>query len=178
MVCCSGCCGYIGVSILAPVQGASSAVAYFEGILGVSILAPVQGASWSLSSQAVWGSFNSRPCTRGIGFPATVFCLLGVSILAPVQGASAKIHNFFILYLCRMSKILLNIKTKSYQKSINIYPILNLTTFSARTFRTNDNDYSPRKFPIQYQNIITPSCSYVNSFPSVSIRGRQLLPRR
>ncbi len=123
--------------------------------------------------------FNSRPCTRGIfQRSANNVQYDCVSILAPVQGASAKIHNFFILYLCRMSKILLNIKTKSYQKSINIYPILNLTTFSARTFRTNDNDYSPRKFPIQYQNIITPSCSYVNSFPSVSIRGRQLLPRR
>ncbi len=92
------------VSILAPAQGASPQRINAQEIANVSILAPAQGASIApVSHVKSYVCFNSRPRTGGI----------------------RKNIQFFLLYLCRISKILFNnidhILTMIHSTSIQSY---------------------------------------------------------
>ena len=145
--------------------------------------------------------FNSRPRTEGISFHLGLGVLPCVSILAPARRASSFSFISFPSFLsfnsrprtegiCKNRQILLLnfvqiIQNLSFLRNLPLKTTFYIylasqkrSAFFARTSRINLNDPDLRRSSKPYQNMITPSCSNVNSLPSVSIRGRQLLPRR
>ena len=148
----------IMVSILAPARRASLFGSLLRIRTEVSILAPARRASsFSFISFPSFLSFNSRPRTEGICKNRQILLLNFVQIIQNLSFLrNLPLKTTFYIYLASQKR----------------------SAFFARTSRINLNDPDLRRSSKPYQNMITPSCSNVNSLPSVSIRGRQLLPRR